>query len=450
MLNQQIDPTKGSIFKKLSLLAVPMIISNVLQNLFNIVDMIFVGRLGADAIAAVSYVGILTNLTWTVLIGLAIAANATISRYVGARDLDSAKKSSVQCLFLGLLTSVILFFFGLYGAQFSIGLLGAEENVTGLATPYFKYVIGGSGTLIFLFLPSAIMRGSGDSFKPMLIMSVSTIINIVLDPLLIFGLLGFPRLEVTGAAIATITGQGVGAVLGMFVLFSGYTKIRLKLSDFKFDYKIIKKLINIAVPGSGQGAMRSITALVFIRIVSEYGVFAVAAYGIGLRLILAALLPGFAIAGASSVMVGQNLGAKRPERSEKSAWIGVFSYAGLLVIPAVIAFINAPFVMKIFNSDPEVVRIGSSFMKIIILSFPFIAASLVLGSSLNGAGDTISPMIIIGITTVGTQLLLAMFLPVIIDVKTDGLWWAITISAFLQGSLMSLRFKQGKWKLKKI
>ncbi len=446
----RIDLTQGSLVKNLLHLAVPMILGNLLQNVFNLVDMIFVGRLGAEAIAAVSISGILMMVVWTFLIGISIGTTALVSRFFGAKDYQNTTKAASQSLFLGLITAIVLGVLGILWPEAPLRLLGASEEVVQIGVPYVQIVFGGSFTLILLFLISAIFRGIGDAMTPVKIWVIASICNIILDPLLIFGIGPFPRLEVLGAGLATVTGQGIGLILGIIALERGYSYIRINLRNFELHLDLIWRMIKIAIPGSLQGFFRNVSGLVLMRIVAEYGTITIAAYGIGLRLMLMVMMPGWAIGSAVATMIGQNLGADKPERAEKSAWLGTGMYAALLILVGGLFYAFAEPIFRLFNSDPDVVATGVRYLRIVTLAYPFVAFGIIPGMALGGAGDTITSMKVIGFSLIVFQIPAALYLPRMGGLGVNGVWLSIMLAFILQGTLMTLVFKRGRWKYKKV
>ncbi len=449
-IKKNVDLTDGSISRNLLRLAWPMIMGNLLQNVFNLVDMIFVGRLGHEAIAAVSLGGILMMVVWTALTGLSIGTTAMVSRYFGAKDYQKTKIVANQTIILGIITSIVLGILGIIWPKPLLVLLGASDEVIQLSVPYIQITFGGSFTLIITFLICAIFRGIGDAFTAVKIWTVATIINIVLDPLLIFGIGPFPKLGVSGAAIATVSAQSVGLVLAFSALLSGYSYIRIEWRKMRINLDHIKRMMSIAVPGSMNGFFRSVSSLILMRFVATYGTFAIAAYGIGLRLLLMVMMPGWAIGSAAATLVGQNLGAKKPVRAEKSGWFATILYGAFLTIAGIAVFTFAEQVIRIFNSEPNVIKTGSIYLRIVSVSFPFIAMGIIPSMSLGGAGDTKSTMLVIGFSLIIFQIPMAIWLPTIRELHLHGIWLAISSAYILQGILMSLNFKFGKWKTKNV
>ena len=444
------DLTTGPILKHLWALALPMIIGNVLQNAFSIVDMIFVGRLGPTAVAAVAVSGLVMMVAWTLLIGVSISTVAVVARFFGAKEFDQANAAAVQSLILGLVISIILALFGAFLDEPVLRILGASPEMMEPAVAYFRIVFIGSFTLIFMFLSGAILRGAGDAKTPMVILMVATAFNIALDPLLIFGPWFFPRLEVRGAAYATVIGQGVAMVLGLWVLVRGYSRVHVHLAHFRPKPELMKRMILIAIPATIQGALRSVAHLGLIRIVALHGTVAVAAFGIGLRINLLVMMVGWAIGSAASTLVGQNLGARRSDRAEKSAWLTAGIFCGFMIVAGVGFFLFADPLIRLFNDDPGVIQIGQTYLRIVILSYPFLGLSMICAMSFNGAGDARTPAVIVGLTFIALMIPMALILPRFIVPSTSGIWWAMTVSITVQGIAMALAFRRGRWKGQRI
>jgi putative MATE family efflux protein len=279
---------------------------------------------------------------------------------------------------------------------------------------------------------------------------LSALINIVADPLLIFGLGPFPRLEIKGAAIATVIARGIGMFIILFILIKGYSYIKISLKNIKLKFDIIWRITKIAIPGSIQMGIRSVSGLIMMSIVVVYGTCALAAYGIGLRIVMIVMMPGFGLGAATATLVGQNLGAKQPQRAEKTAWIALIFYEVIMIVVGFLFYIFAAKIIYVFNNNPEVIREGVSFLRIVTLSYVFLAMGIVLHQSLHGAGDTVPPMIITAISLLGVRIPLALFLPKFFPLNTQGIWLAYALSTVLEGSVVAFWFKAGRWKRKKI
>jgi putative MATE family efflux protein len=293
-----------------------------------------------------------------------------------------------------------------------------------------------------------VLRAAGDAITPLKILALSTALNIGLDPLLIFGLWGLPRLGVAGSALATVTARGIGTLILLWIFLRGRAVVRLRMTNAKVDFSLMWRIIKIGVFASIQAIMRNISGLVLMPIVANYGTFAVAAYGIGMRLRMIVMMPGFGLATAVSTLVGQNLGASKPERAERTAWVTVSITAGIMTFFGIVYIVFSRSIIGTFNEHPEVIRIGVNYMYIIAGTFGFIGLSVVLGRALNGAGDTISPMIITAIGFIGFRVSLSLLFSSKLGLK--GVWFGIAASTIIQGLIMIFWFNTGRWKLKQI
>lgn len=445
----KLDLTEGNIIKNIWVLAFPMMLGNILQTAFNVVDMIWVGRLGPEAIASVAMGGVVLMVIMTLIIGIATGTLAMVARFCGAKNQEGADNVAMQSLIVGAVLSVVLAMVGLNFSRPILQALGAKALILELGTDYLKIILAGGLMMVYLFLINAIFRASGDTLTPMLIMIGATVLNIILDPLMIFGI-GFPRMGVAGAALATVLSRGLASLVGLYILFQGYSRVRVHLAKLQLDIKTVAKIIKIGFPNSVQMALRSIVGLILMAIVAQYGGYAICAYGIGLRIFSMVLIPGFALATSAATLVGQNLGAKKTSRAKISAWSCAGFNSLLMGLVGVLFFIFSGKLISIFNTHPDIVKMGSEYLKITSLSYIFVAPGIVLGRSLMGAGDTVTPLMISIFALLGVQMPLAIILPNHLHIGLIGVWWAILISSVLQGSLTCFWFNLGYWKLKNI
>ncbi|MFC1632125.1 MATE family efflux transporter [Candidatus Omnitrophota bacterium] len=450
LLNRErIDLTQGNVLRNIWVLALPMMLGNILHTAFNVIDMIWVGRLGAEAIAAVGMAGVVIMVVITLIIGVATGTQSLVSRYIGAKDFNRAENVAMQALIVGVAASIILAAIGGYFAGPILKALGARQEILTQGKEYLQIILSGSLVMVYLFLISSIFRAAGDTLTPMLLMVGATVLNIILDPLMIFGI-GFPPMGVRGAALATVLSRGIAAIFGVYILFQGHSWIQVKVSELRLDLKTAFRIIKIGFPNSIQMALRSIVGLVLMAIVARYGSYAIAAYGIGLRVFSVVLMPGFALATSAATLVGQNLGAGQFIRAKTSAWRAAGFNALLMGAVGLLFFIFSTRLISIFNLHPEVIRMGSEYLRVTSCGYVFIAQGLVLGRSLMGAGDTVSPMLIAVVALLGVQIPLAFLLPRYLHIGLAGVWWAILISSVLQGTLTAFWFNKGSWQLKKI
>lgn len=447
--NRRLELTSGNTIKNIWVLAFPIMLSNILQMAFNIVDMMWVGKLGPEAIASVAMSGAVLFVIITLIMGVSTGTQSLIARFTGAKNKRGAENIAMQSLIIGAVLSIMMAAAGLIFARPILQSLGAEGLVLQLGTDYLKIILIGGLMLVYLFLINSIFRAAGDTLTPMLIMVGAIILNIVLDPLMIFGI-GFPKMGVAGAALATVLSRGLASLFGIFILLQGYSRIQIHLAKLQADIKTIIKIIRIGFPDSVQMALRSIAGLILMAIVARYGSYAIAAYGIGLRIFSIVLMPGFALAISAATLVGQNLGAKKSLRAKTCAWQAAGFNTMLMGMAAILFFINSRDLISIFNPHPEVIKVGSEYLKITSASYIFMSLDLVLGRSLMWAGDTFSPMLISALALLGIQVPLAIILPNHLHIGISGVWWAILISYILQGALIGFWFNLGYWKLKKV
>ncbi|MBC8526635.1 MAG: MATE family efflux transporter, partial [Candidatus Cloacimonetes bacterium] len=367
------DFTKGSIYKNTLRLALPMMTSIIFHDLFNIVDMFFVGKLGPAAVAAVSISGLLIHVIIIAAVGIATGTVAMIAIYIGAKELYKAENVAVQAIFMGIFISIIIGILGYLFAETILKLLGAGKDVLLMGVKYIRISSVGAIFILLAIILSAALRGAGDAVTPMKILILSTIINIILDPLLIFGIWKFPKLGVAGSALATVIARMVSVLLLLHVFLGGHSYFHLKLNKFVIDIRIMWKMFRIGIFGSLQMLIRNISNLFIIKIISLYGTFAVAAFGINIRLIMLIQMFGVGIGNASATLVGQNLGAGKPDRAEKSAFVATGFYELIIVLIGCIFFIFPEKIIEIFNRHPQVVQIGSVCLRILLTSFVFVA-----------------------------------------------------------------------------
>jgi putative MATE family efflux protein len=438
--------TEGSLVKNIWHLAAPLMVSSALMDLFNIVDMIFVGKLGPAAIAAVSISGIIMGLIRMVAMGISTGTVAMVSRFVGADERSSAEEIMTQSLFLSFVSSIAVAVTGYLLAEPVLRLLGATEDILPDGTAYLTIMCFGGFTIFLTMTLSAALRGFGDAVTPMRAMGMASLLNVGLDPLLIFGLGPFPRLGVAGSAIATVIARAIGSAYLLWILLAGQGGIGFGWIRAGVKWDKMKRIIQIGFFSSLRMLSMNLSRIVLVRIVALFGTFAIAAYGVGMRLRLFVLMPGIGFADAASVLVGQNLGASKPERAAYSAWICIGFYA-IFLVPIGFAFLVFPqTIIGIFNAHPEVLKLGSSFISIYALSLLFSDLAIVLGRAHDGAGDTVIPMVVTGVSLLGLGIPLAWWFSRIWGI--NGIWIAIAVSEAAQGVAMAVLFSFGRWKSK--
>jgi len=444
------DLTGGSLLGGLIGLAGPMFVSALLQNVQSVIDLFWVGRLGSDAVAALALSGTILMMLFPLLMGMATGTVAIISRRVGERNNAAAEDAAGQSLSLALILGLICSIVGWLLSRRLCGLLGASMDVAALTHSYLQITFMGSFTVFLLFIGNSVLQAAGNTVIPMCVMALANILNVILDPIFIFGLGGLPRMGVRGAALATVISQVVACAVILFLLKSGLTRIHIHTRRWRVKWEGAKEIFRIGIPSSAQMLSRSLMALVLMRLVANCGTAAMAAYGIGLRFHMLALMPTFALGNAAATMVGQNLGAGRSRRAEAAAWLA--SAAGLMIMmtAAAVMITFSPLLIRIFDSNTEVVLIGTSYMRTTSAFYVFAGLAIILGRALNGAGDTVPPMVFTIVSLWGVQVPLAVVLSRWFDPPTHGIWWAISAAITIHGLLVAAWFLTGRWKRRRV
>jgi putative MATE family efflux protein len=446
--NQNI--TDGHLLKAIGWLTAPMLVGAVLQNTQSLIDLFWVGGLGSKAVAAVAMSATILMVLFPMLMGLSTGTVALVARAVGAQNFEEASEAASQSLMLAFVLGLLS---GLVGWHFSddfFRLLGASPDIIPDGSAYLKISLLGGFTVFILFIGNAALQGAGDTITPMWIMAISNILNIILAPLFIFGLGPLPRMGVEGAAVATVISQAVAAGIAVHILLSGKARLHIRPRQWKPNLALSWRILRIGLPGSGQMFSRSLMNAVMMWIVASCGTAAVAAYGVGMRFHMIILMPLFALGGAAATMVGQNLGADKPDRARHAAWVATWVGIGFMVVTAVIMMLFAPALIRVFNKEPDVVHIGARYLQVVSPFYIFAALGIVLGRALNGAGDSMSPMIITILSLWGLQVPLAIFLSRIWQPPTQGIWWAIATAFVVQGLLIAGWFETGRWKHRQV
>jgi len=442
--------TEGPLVRGLFSLALPMLASAAMQNAQTLIDLFWVGRLGSSAVAALAISASVLMTLFPLVLGATTGTVAMISRRFGAGELDEAACVGAQSLGLGLVLGVATGLCGVWFAEPICRLLGAGPDVLPLATDYLRICFAGGFAVFLLFIANSVLQAAGNTVAPMLIMLAGNIVNVVLDPILIFGLLGAPAMGVRGAAVATVIAQFCAGGLAVGLLFSGRVRVHIRARHARFRPDLLAGIARIGLPGSAQMLARSMMTLVLMRIVAGCGTAAVAAYGIGLRFQALILMPAFALGNSAATMVGQNLGAGRPDRAARAAWTATAADGLIMAAGAALLSGFAPFLIGVFDPTAEVVAVGVSFLRITSWFYVFVAFAIVLGRALQGAGDTLSQMAFTFIALWGVQVPLAVFLSARMDPPTDGIWWAVAAAVTLHGLLVTAWFQTGRWKRKKV
>ena len=450
VLGKQQDFTKGSIKKAIFMLAIPMILEMLMESIFALVDIIYVSQVSVNAVATVGLTESVLTLVYAVAIGLSMAATAVVARRIGEKDSVGANQATVQVLFLGIVISIFISLFGILYPKEILSLMGGESSLIEEGYGYTKILLGGNITVMLLFLINAIFRGAGNASIAMWTLILSNGLNIILDPIFIFGLGPIPAYGVEGAAIATTIGRGTAVLVQLFILFYGVGKIKIAFKDLVIRVSIMMNLIKVSLGGIGQFLIGTSSWVFLMRIMSEFGSEVLAGYTIAIRIMMFTLMPAWGLSNAAATLVGQNLGANQPERAEKSVWkTGKYS-AYFMGIVSVIYLVFAPTFLGWFSDNTEVVKNGALCLQIIAAGYIFYGYGMVVIQSFNGAGDTKTPTIINFICFWLFQLPIAYISAIWLDLGPVGVFSAITLAEVLIAIIGVILFKKGKWKLVKV
>ncbi len=444
------DWTEGSVIRNLWSLSWPIMISQTLTVLGPTVDMIWVGKLGAAPIAGVGVSGMVIMAVNSIMMGLYTGLRAMIARYIGAGDTYSANKVGQQALVIGTVFSLITATIGIFLAEPILAMFGVEPDVVAEGAAYMRIQLAGSITMALAMVSQYVMQASGDTVTPMRISIFFRLFHIIICPLLVFGVWIFPELGVRGAAWANVISQFIGGILGLWFLFTGRTRLKLTLRGFRLDKDIIWRMTKIGIPASITGVQRFLPYLVLVWFIAPFGTAAVGAHSLMQRIDTFIRMPAGALGSAAGVLSGQNLGAGKPDRAEKGAWIAVVLYSGAMVICSILIWFFAGGVVRIFSTDPELVDIASTFMRIQIVGYLVFGLTIVLSLCVEGVGDTIPTMLITIITMWVIQIPLAWLLPQHTPLGVNGVQWSISIALVFRALLFTIYFRTGRWKRKVI
>src|SRR6266550_385332 len=444
------DFTSGDLNRAILLLAIPMVLEMVLESLFAIVDVFFVGRIGANAVATVGLTESLLSLVFAVAIGLSMSTTAMVARRIGEKDPEDASVAGVQAIVLGLSVSLLVGVPCFIFAPKLLQLMGASPDIVAVGSGYASICLGGSGVVLMLFLNNAIFRGAGDAAIAMRLLWVSNIINLVLDPCLIFGLGPFPRLGVTGAALATFTGRSIGVMYQFYRLLHGSERIRVLRRHIRLNFAVLLRLLRVSLTGILQFAIAHTSWIGLVRIVSMFGSAALAGYTIAIRIVIFAILPSWGLSNAAATLVGQNLGAKQPDRAETSVWRTGFYNMLFLGGVGVFFILFAEPIVRLFTHDPAVVPLGTSCLRILSYGNVGYAYGMVMLQAFNGAGDTVTPTIVNLFGFWVLEIPLAWWLALRAGFASNGVFFSIVIAEAAIAGAGVLLFRRGRWKLQKI
>jgi putative MATE family efflux protein len=445
----QLDFTQVSVGRAVILLAVPMVLEMSMESLFAVVDIFWVSRLGSDAVATVGLTESLLAIVFAIAMGLSAAATALVARRVGEHDHEKAATTAFQAIVVGVAISVLI---GIVGASLAPALLeamGASEGTLRIGSRYTAVMLGGNVTIVLLFVVNAVFRGAGDAAAAMRTLWLANILNIVLGPCFIFGVGPFPALGVTGAAVATNIGRGVGVLYQLVSLARG-RRIALERRHLRLQPSNMLALLRLGGTAAFQTLIETASWLGLVRILARFGSAALAGYTIGVRVVIFAILPSWGMANAAATLVGQNLGAGRPDRAERSVWIAaLYNFLFLGTLGLLFATFPGP-IVGWFTSEADVVPYAVDCLRIVALGFVFFAYGMVMMQSFNGAGDTVTPSFINFVCFWMIKIPLAYVLAIMAGWGPRGVFVAVTIAYSAQTLASLVLFRRGKWKATKI
>jgi len=444
------DFTEGKLSRAILLLSIPAVLEMVMESIFVIVDIYFVSKLGANAVATVGITESMVTIIYAIAIGLGMATTSMVSRRIGEKNPDAASVAAFQAILTGIVVSVII---GLPGALYSkklLGLMGASKQIVDSMSGYTSIMLGGNIVIMMLFIINAIFRSAGDAAVAMKVLWIGNIINIILDPCLIFGLGPFPHMGVAGAAIATSIGRGTAVMVQFYLLFFGKKRIRLSTAHLLVDFRIMVKLLKLAFGSIGQNLIGTTSWIALVRILSIFGSEVVAGYTIALRIIGFTLLPSWGISNAASTLVGQNLGAKKPDRAEKAVWVTGYINMILLGVIGLILILFPGTFIRIFINNENVIKSGTLGLRIVSIGYIAYGFGMVLVNSFNGAGDTSTPLKINIFAFWCIEIPLAWFLAMKAGFHEEGVFISIVVAESLMTFIAWIVFRRGKWKTKEV
>ncbi len=444
------DHTEGDLGRSIVLLAIPMVAEMIMESIFAVADIFWVSRLGSDAAAAVGITESLMVILYALAIGMCMAATATVARRIGEKDTDGAARAAVQVIGLGLGVAAVI---GVAGAIFApdlLRLMGASDAVVAKGGGFARVMLGGNATVFLIFLINATFRGAGDAAIAMRTLWLANILNIALGPCFIFGLGPFPELGVTGAAVATNIGRGTGVLFQIYMLTRGDGRLHVAPRHLHFDARVAGGILRLSTTGFVQLLISTTSWIGIVKIMTRFGSTAMAGYTYALRVIMFAILPAWGLSNAAATLVGQNLGAKRPDRAEQAVWVAARYNLYFLGVVGVVFVVLAGPIARIFTSDPVVLSEAERCLRIVALGFPFYAYGLTVTSSFNGAGDTWTPTLLNLCCFWLWEIPLAWVLARPAGLGPTGVYVAIAAGFSTLAVAAILLFRRGKWKEQRV
>ncbi len=444
---EQADYTSGSIRRAIVLLSIPMVLEMLMEGLFALVDAFWVSRVSVNAVATVGLTEAVVTLVYSLAIGLSAAVTALVARRVGEGHPEQAGEVVKQATILAMVMSVAIGLAGWMFAEDVLRLMGGGEELIAECSGYTRILFGTNAVIMLLFVYNAVFRGAGNAAYAMWALWLSNGLNLILDPLLIFGLGPFPEMGVTGAAVATTIGRGVGVAFQLWLLFRGRGVVKVKWVRWRPEWRVLRQLVSIGAGGTGQYIIMSASWIFLMRIIAVFGSEALAGYTIAVRIIIFTFMPVWGLSNAAATLVGQNLGAGKPQRAERSSWLTAHYTMLFLLVVSVTLFGTADWTVPWFNEHPEVVAAGKLALRIFCVSYVIFAYGLVFSQVFNGAGDTRTPTLTNFFCFWLLEIPLAWWLAIHQGWGLAGVCWAVAISEATMSIVMIVLFRQGKWKM---
>jgi putative MATE family efflux protein len=445
-----IDYTTAPVGRAVIMLAVPMVLEMSMESIFAVADVFWVAHLGADAVATVGLTESFMTIIYTAAMGLSIGATALVARRTGEHDVAGASRAAGQSILLGLAAAVLIAGIGAPNAAGLLRLMGAPDTVVASGVGFTRIMLAGNATVLLLFLLNATFRGAGDAAIAMRVLMLGNALNIALGPCFIFGLGPFPRLGVAGAATATNIGRGTAVVYQLIMLARGRGRIYVGRRHLRLDFATMRSVLRLSASGTFQILIGTASYVGLVRILSLFGSAALAGYTIGMRVILFALLPAFGVSNAAATMVGQNLGARSPQRAETAVWTAVRYNMIFLGTVGAVFLLCAPQIAALFTSDPVVAPFAVQCLRIVSLGFVFYACGMVLTQSFNGAGDTWTPTMINVVVFWAWEIPLAWLLSTRTGLGARGVFVALTVAFSSLAVVSAVLFRRGGWKTRAV
>lgn len=438
--------TSGNINRAIILLSIPMILEMLMEGLFAIVDAYWVGKISTEAMAVVGYTESVITIVYSLAFGMAMAATAMVARRIGEEKHEEAAKVSAQAILISSSVAILAGILGYVFAADILSMMGASEAEISTGLGFTQIIFSTNIVIVSLFVFNGIFRGAGDASSAMWALWISNGLNIILDPIFIFGWGPIPEFGVAGAAIATTLGRGIGVGFQLYILFGGKLDLKLKRAHFTPIFSIIKKFVDIASTGSIQFIIASSSWIFLMKIISQFGTDVVAGYWLAIRIIMFTILPSWGLANAAATLVGQNLGAKKPERAEKSVWLSAIYNVIFLTIVGIILFAFSRPIVGLFVEDIVVIEVSILALRIFAIGYLFFAAGMVLGQAFNGAGDTRTPTYVNFICFWVLQIPMAYLFAIEWEWGPSGVYWTVAISEAVLALILAYLFRKGKWK----